>query len=111
MLLLDMRDIGNRLLAVRKRLGLTQNEAAEAAGLSNRTYADIERGAVNTRLETLLRICRAFHVTPDEILTASESGDVPDQTQEELIERLNSCTKQERETALRLLSVYLRSLD
>lgn len=109
MLLSNMRDIGNRLLAVRKRLGLTQYEAAEAAGLSYRTYADIERGAVNTRLDTLLRICKAFHVTPDEVLTVSET--TQELHQAELIERLNACTPQERETALRLLSVYLQSLN
>ena len=44
MLILDLREIGNRLLAVRKRAGLTQAELAEKAGLADRTYADIERG-------------------------------------------------------------------
>ena len=46
MLLFDMMTIGNRLLAARKRLGMTQAEVAERAGLSDRTYADIERGGV-----------------------------------------------------------------
>ena len=41
MLLFDFRAIGNKLLAIRKRLGMTQAEVAEAAGLSDRTYADI----------------------------------------------------------------------
>ena len=36
MLLLDMRKIGNKLLAVRKKAGMTQVEVAEAAGLSGR---------------------------------------------------------------------------
>ena len=57
MLLFDMMTIGNRLLAARKRLGLTQAEVAERAGLSDRTYADIERGGVNMRIETFLRPC------------------------------------------------------
>ena len=43
------------------RLGLTQMEVAEAAGLSDRTYADIERGTVNMQVETVLRICKALH--------------------------------------------------
>ena len=70
MLLFDTQQIGNRLLAIRKRLGLTQSEAAELCGLSGRAYADIERGEVNMRIQTVQRICRAFHITPDEILTA-----------------------------------------
>ena len=56
MLIYDFRAIGNRLLAIRRRQGLTQAEVAEAAGLADRTYADIERGTVNMRLETILRI-------------------------------------------------------
>ena len=41
MLVLDMREVGNKLLAIRTRMGMTQVEVAEAAGLSSRTYADI----------------------------------------------------------------------
>lgn len=101
--------IGSRLLAIRKRAGLTQAEVAEAAGLSDRAYADIERGQVNMRMETVLRICQALHITPDEILTREqESGALG---QEELWQRLNACSAKDRETALRLLTVYLQSLN
>ena len=43
------KEIGNRLLAIRKKYGMTQNEVAEASGLANRTYADIERGSVSLK--------------------------------------------------------------
>ena len=108
MLLLDMRKIGNKLLAVRKKTGLTQVEVAEASGLSSRTYADIERGTVNMRVETILRICEALHITPDEILTESKTELTIQQ--EEILRRLNACSPKDKETALRLLSVYLQSL-
>ena len=108
MLLWDTRAVGNRLLAIRKRTGLTQAEVAEAAGLSGRAYAEIERGMANMRLETLLRLCDALHITPDEILT-EERTSLPAR-QEELWERLNACNPRDKETALELLSVYLRSL-
>ena len=74
--------IGNKLLAIRKRTGMTQAEVAEAAGLSDRTYADIERGTVNMRTETLLRICNVLRITPDEILT--EQSDIANIAQYEL---------------------------
>lgn len=109
MLIFDLRSIGNKLLAIRKRMGMTQAEVAEAAGLSDRTYADIERGTVNMRTETILKICSVLHITPDEILT-EESTPISAQ-QEELWLRLNSCSSKDRETALQLLSVYLKSLD
>lgn len=109
MLIFDLNMIGNKLLAIRKRAGLTQAEVAEAAGLSDRTYADIERGSVNMRTETMLRICNVLHITPDEVLTEENSSLTSKQA--ELWERLNACNPKDKETALQLLSVYLKSLD
>lgn len=109
MLIFDLHTIGNKLLAIRKRAGLTQAEVAEAAGLSDRTYADIERGSVNMRTETILKICNVLHITPDEVLT--EDNTSATLRQNELWERLNACNPKDKETALQLLSVYLKSLD
>ncbi|MGN1025444.1 MAG: helix-turn-helix domain-containing protein [Faecousia sp.] len=109
MLIYDLRTIGNKLLGIRKRQGLTQAEVAEAAGLSDRTYADIERGAVNMRIETFLRICDVLHITPDEIL--AEDTSPQRQNRQELFERLDACSPKDKETALLLLSVFLKSLD
>ena len=109
MLIFDMRAIGNKLLAIRRRMGMTQAEVAEAAGLSERTYADIERGSVNMRTETMLRICQVLHVTPDEIMT--EEAESAATRQAELWERMNACNPKDKETALRLLTVFLESLE
>ena len=108
MLLFDKRQIGNRLLTFRKRAGLTQQELAEAATLSDRTYADIERGETNMRVGTLLKLCQTLHVTPDEILTDTTDEVIP--PVEELMESLNACSAKDRETALKILNVYLQSL-
>ena len=109
MLTFDFREIGNRLNAKRKKYGMTQLDVATAAELSERTYADIERGNVNMRIETLLSICKVLHITPDEILTENDSS--VSSRQAELIERLNACSPKDRETALNILSVFLKSLD
>ena len=109
MLIFEFTTIGNRLYSIRKRMGLTQAEVAEAAELSTRTYADIERGSVNMRIETVLKICNVLHITPDEILTTDNSS--ISAKQQELWERLNSCSSKDKETALKLLSVYLESLN
>lgn len=109
MLIIDTREIGNKLLAIRKRSGMTQMEVAEAADLSNRAYADIERGTSNMRVDTIIKICNALHITPDEILT-SNTGEMTAR-QEEIYQRLNNCSPKDKETALQLLSVFLKSLD
>ena len=109
MLIFDRHTIGGKLLRLRKRRGMTQAEVAEAAGLSDRAYADIERGTVNMRVETMLRICAVLQVTPDEILT--EEAESAALRQEELWDRVNACSPKDRKTALDILSLFLRSLD
>ena len=102
MLIFDFRAIGNNLCRLRKSTGMTQAEVAEKAGISDRTYADIERGSVNMRMETFLRICKVLKVTPDEILTNEEPIKA-----EDVIALLNTATDNDREVAFRLLEVYL----
>lgn len=105
---LELNEVGNRLFTLRKRAGYTQEQFAEIAGLSNRAYADIERGSVNMRLETIVRICSALEITPDEILTEKESFVML--RREEVFAQLALCTPKEQETALSILSAYVQSL-
>ena len=109
MILWDMHAIGERLYAIRRRMGLTQAATAEKAGLTVRTYVDVERGTVNMRVETILHICEALQITPDEILT--EKDGEPSADEEALLARLRCCTPKQRETAWKLVSVYLQSLE
>ena len=109
MLIFDFRAIGNKLLAIRKRSGMTQSEVAEAAGLSERTYADIERGDVNTRIETILKVCDALQITPDSVLTEENPTFIV--KRDELLKQLDACTEKQKETALELLAVYLKSIN
>lgn len=108
MLIHNMRTIGNKMLELRKKAGFTQAELAEKAGLSDRTYADIERGNVNMRIETLLRICDALHITPDAILTEENAS--LQATQEEIMEKYAACTEKDKQVALALMDIYLSSI-
>lgn len=108
MIVQDLREIGNKLYDIRKSKGMSRLEVAEYAGLSDRTYADIERGSVNMRLTTLLSICAALNITPDEILTAQDPA-APDY--DTLLQRLSHCSPKEVQTTLNLLSIYLDSIN
>ena len=107
MLILDLCTIGNNLYKVRKTKGLTQAEVAEKADLSDRTYADIERGSVTMRVDSLLKICAALHITPNDILVTDNPIEI---TEQSIVETIKDCTNNEKETALKLLSVYVDSL-
>lgn len=108
MLIKNLSEIGEALYTIRKGKGLTQAQTAEKAELSDRTYADIERGSVNMRIETLLKICAALNITPNEILTKDDASDFQSA---DILNILNDRTAKEQKTALQLLSVYLKSLD
>ena len=108
MLVFDSRAVGNKLLEIRKKRGLTQVELAEMAGLADRTYADIERGSANMRVETALRICEALQITPNEILTAENLS--LDAKREEVLKLLQTRSIKEQEVSLNILSAYLNSI-
>ena len=96
------------MLEFRKKAGLTQSQVAEMADLSDRTYADIERGNANMRTDTMLRICDVLGISPDDLFYEDNTDWT--EIKDELIGRLETCPIRSRETALRLLSVYVESI-
>ena len=107
MLITNLHRIGNNLYRIRKAAGLTQAEVAERAELSDRTYADIERGSVAMRVDSLLKICSALRITPNEILVAEDIAPIAEQ---DFADVLRDCSPTEQKTALKLLNVYVSSL-
>ena len=107
MLVFDLHSIGNNLYKIRKAKGLTQAEVAEKADLSDRTYADIERGSVTMRIDSMLKICVALNITPNDVLVVDTDIEI---TEQDIAETIKDCTNNEKETALKLLSVYVDSL-
>lgn len=61
--------MGSRIAARRKQLGLTQEQAAEKAGLTQQFFACAERGIKNIRSESVIKISRALEISADYILT------------------------------------------
>lgn len=110
MLIWDFRRIGNKLYEIRKHKGMSRAEVAERAGLSDRTYADIERGTVNMRIETALRVCDALRITPDEVFTEEPPASVSNKL-DTVFDRVKNCTETEKETVFELVNVYLNSLN
>ena len=107
MLIFDLNTIGNNLYKVRKAKGFTQADVAERAELSDRTYADIERGSVTMRVDSLLKICTALNITPNDVLVLDN---IVEMTEQDIAETIKDCSNNEKETALKLLSVYINSL-
>lgn len=106
MVITDIHKIGNRLYQLRKSRQLTQSEAAERAGVSDRTYADIERGSTTMRIDTLTKICQALQVTPNDILV---EPDEQKPTLESLFEVIRRSPDPEQTHLHALLYAYLKN--
>ncbi len=75
----DFKEIGRRIAARRRELGLRQGYVNEAAGLSDKYLSNIENARSIPSIDVLMRICDVLNVTPDYFLTgavsAEETGD------------------------------------
>ena len=60
--------VGARIKAARKSALLTQEQLAEIVGISAKNLSFIETGRFGVGLETLIRICKALHVSADALL-------------------------------------------
>lgn len=61
-------EFGQRLLDARQARGLSQNQVAEALGITQPSYADWERSAVSLKPEYLPRLADLFGVSLDHLL-------------------------------------------
>ncbi len=71
------RALGQRIKALRKRAGLTQEALAERAGLNSKYISGIERGRENPTLDTLNRLARELAVQPVELFDFDLEGMTP----------------------------------
>lgn len=56
----SVAEIGVALRTARRRLGLTQQELADLAGLSDRTVRDLEKGSTSPSIGSVLAIARVL---------------------------------------------------
>lgn len=62
------KHIGQICQQYRTKNNLTQNQVAELTGLEPRHISQIERGMSKGSIDTLIKLCNAYQITPDIIL-------------------------------------------
>ena len=63
-----MKDLPNKFKQARLKLGLTQVEVAEKAGINENGYAKIERGETQPKLETVKKLMVVLKIKPGDVL-------------------------------------------
>lgn len=69
----DTQTFAERLKALRKKVGLTQEELAHLVNVSLKTFHRWEKSERQPRLEEIKRLAEALHVSEDELLNGTQS--------------------------------------
>lgn len=67
-----------RMKAARAAAGLSQADLAQAVGVTHQTIGLIEAGGYNPTLNLCMAICKALHVTLNDLFWEDESNVDPD---------------------------------
>lgn len=63
-----LHQMGERIVSRRKQLRLTQEELAEAAGVTPQTISTAELGKKALRPANIVKVCTALNISPDYLL-------------------------------------------
>lgn len=88
---LYLREMGERIMQRRKKLGLTQEALAELSELTTQFVSYAESGKRGMRPENLMKVAAALGVSTDYLLT----GDIIDKDKLLLSEKLDKLTPQQ----------------
>ena len=65
---------GNRLLALRKKYGLSQGELGKLINVSNKSVSKWENGAAKPGVDLMAKLALALHVSVDDLLSDDAAG-------------------------------------
>ncbi|MBD5129603.1 MAG: helix-turn-helix transcriptional regulator [Ruminococcaceae bacterium] len=102
----DYKEVGNRIAARRRELGLKQWQVEEKANLSFKYLSNIERGMTVISIDVLMRLCSVLQTTPDVLLVDTTSDDDNDY-QKSMTSRLRQMSSQQARLALSLMDWIL----
>jgi len=103
---IDYKLIGERISALRRSRKWTQEKLAERSDLSNNYISNIENNHSIPSLETLMKICIALEVTPNQLLLGS-SAQEKEYLNDDIASLLSQCTPQEKRCALGFIKVMM----
>ena len=74
MLDIDYTALGKRIASLRRKRRLTQEQLAEKTELSTNYISHIENSRSIPSLETLMKLCAALEITPNELLLGTSQN-------------------------------------
>lgn len=98
--------IGRVCSEYRLKNNLTQNQVAELTGLEPRHISQIERGLSKGSIDTLIKLCNAYKITPDIILFDLLDEEIKDSVSI-YDEKFKKLSKRDKESILHFIDYFL----
>lgn len=102
----DISSIGGRILKRRKQLGMTQEQAAEKAGLSHQFFSCVETNRKNLTAESVIKVAHALETSTDYILT----GQPNHVDRNRIMEKINNLKDNELICLEKMIESYMEAL-
>ena len=81
-----LKEMGQRIMARRRSLRMTQEELAEKLGVSTQMISNLELGKKAIRPENLVRVCDVLELSADFVLTGTNTKSAVDIVADKLIQ-------------------------
>ena len=108
----SMKDIqkalGQKLRAIRKAKGLTQEQVADKGGMNFKYYGAIERGEINVTLKTVSNLARILNVRMGDLFSFDLSAH--DKDKAEVIARMAQLMKKGSKDQVKRMNVFLKEV-
>lgn len=98
--------IGSICQQYRLKNNLTQNQVAELTGLEPRHISQIERGLSKGSIDTLIKLCNAYKITPDIILYDLLDDEIKNSVSI-YDEKFKKLSKRDKESILHFIDYFL----
>lgn len=106
---MDKVSLGNRIKEARVKKGLTQLELSRAADINEMYLSEIERGIKMPSMNVFIKLISALDISAD-FLLRDEIPSGKEYVYDELTQKLEGLTPQQRKTAADILDAYIRNL-
>ena len=97
-------NFGQKLKRARESLGLTQEKVSEYLGLGPRYISDIERNKTKGNIDTLIKLCNIYNLTPNDLLSEYIYFDI--ETNNIELSAFYSLSKENQQIILDLIKFY-----
>ena len=104
---LDINEhIGKIYSEYRQKNNLTQSQVAELIGVEPRHISQIERGFSKGSIDTLIKLCNVYKITPDIVLYDLLDKDIKNSISI-YDEKFKKLSKKDKETVVHLIDYFL----